>query len=443
MEASPAVGLSEGAIRRTFWPLALSWLFMSADQPLNTAAISHKANSEANTAALLILLAIAYWIESPIIDLLSTSTTLCSSRASYRTLRGFTFALLGLVTLVHLLAGFTPIFDVVVYQLLGVTREVGEAARVPLQILTLWSAVIGWRRFNQGLLIRSHRARLISVGTVVRMVSMSASLLALSFGTSRLSGIIIASISLMIGVSCEAAYVTFAARSAIRELPEAPDEAPLTLSRLCRFHFPLTATTMVNFLGMSVVSAALARAASPVLTLAAYQVASSFLWAIRSSAYALPEIVITLARDEASAARLRRFSVSVGAWGSAIVAALYVTGGAYWYFHRALGSTEAVSRIACIAFIFGVLLPVIACLQGYYRGMLTALHRTSARLIAMGVYMTALAASLVLLIGWGVDGARASGIAGTVALALELWILYALFKKAAREVGQPAQVSVI
>ena len=62
-----------------FWPLALSWLFMSVEGPTCVGFLSRTANPVALTAAFNLLMSLALFMESPIIDLLTTATTLASS----------------------------------------------------------------------------------------------------------------------------------------------------------------------------------------------------------------------------------------------------------------------------------------------------------------------------------------------------------------------------
>ena len=62
-------------------------------------------------------------------------------------------------TVLHILMGFTPLFDLVVVQLMRVPETLIEPIRLGLQLMVFWSAAIAWRRFIQGILIRHGKTR--------------------------------------------------------------------------------------------------------------------------------------------------------------------------------------------------------------------------------------------------------------------------------------------
>ena len=98
-------------IFKTWWPLALSWLFMGLEQPLVGAVIARLAEPTVHLAALGgVVFPIALIIEAPIIMLLAASTALSKDWASYGKLYRFTMWAGGLLTLLHILLVFTPLY---------------------------------------------------------------------------------------------------------------------------------------------------------------------------------------------------------------------------------------------------------------------------------------------------------------------------------------------
>jgi progressive ankylosis protein len=422
---SPASGspLSQSTIFRFFSPLALSWIFMSIEAPLSVALISRLGDAEVSTAAFQIMMGLALWIESPIIDLLSTSTTLAKTRQNYVELSRFVWWLIGAVTLVHAVLVFTPIYTVITLDLMGVPPHVAEKARLGLAAMLPWSALIGWRRYLQGILIRNGKTKLVGVGTAVRVVTMFVSAFLL-YVTVKLPSIQIAAISLINAVGAEALFAHIASRDTIRrQFTHEDGGAPLTSSKLRSFHLPLTATTMVTMLGTPVVSTALAHTSDSVLQLAGYQVALTLVWLMRTTVYALPEVVITLYKDEASAAALRRFCIRLGIVTSGTMAVIWMTGLDKLFFGQVLKATPAEVSIAHIAFIAALFTPLVGAVQSYVRGMLTAHHLTVSRLLAVGISMSTLVVSLVVAQLLGVAGVIAAGVSLTIAFLAELGVL--------------------
>lgn len=425
--------LTQRAVLSLYRPLALSWLFMAIEGPMSVAIIARRPDGQVNTAAFLILMSLALWIESPVIDLLSTSTTLGRNRRAYEVLTRFALILVGVVTVVHVLVAATPVYGLITRDLLDIPVPVSDAARLGMLIMIPWSGLIGWRRYLQGLLIRHRRTRLIGWGTGLRVAMMGTSSLSLFLATDW-PGISIAATALVLSVATEALFVHGVSRKVIREAfpleEEAADDAPqVTLWNLAKFHLPLTATTMLMLMAGLVVSAALARAPNSVLSLAAWQVASTVLFMHRTVVFALPEVVVALYRDAASAQTLRRFCITVGWVMSASIVLFGVLGIDRMFFSRALGSKDDTVEAAHIAYLAGAFLPLLGALQSYVRGMLTSHHLTVARLQAVLVAMVVLVVSLSVGVMLRWPGVVTAGLALTVSMLAELWALTLNWRK--------------
>jgi hypothetical protein len=149
----------------TWWPLAASWLLMSLEGPAISAAIARLPNPTINLAAYGgVVFPLALIIESPIIMLLSASTALSKDEASYQKLWRFMMVSGAILTVLHFLIAFTPLYYPLVVVPLGVPPEIVEPARQGLCIMLPWTWSIAYRRFNQGTLIRFGRSR--AVGSV-------------------------------------------------------------------------------------------------------------------------------------------------------------------------------------------------------------------------------------------------------------------------------------
>ena len=213
--------------------------------------------------------------------LLATSTALCRDHAAYLVLRRFMLWLSLLLTIAAAVVAFTPVYDWIVPGAMGVPEPIAAAARPGMRILTFWSAAIGWRRFYQGILIRFGRTRRVTFGTAVRLLSSGGVAAALALWR-KLPGVSVGSCALMAGVLCEAIVVTWLVRpTLVRHLSATPILAlpslttrttnrALTTRHVLNFHAPLAATSLLALLSQPLISAGLARMASPELSLAAF-----------------------------------------------------------------------------------------------------------------------------------------------------------------------------
>lgn len=398
---------------------------MAIETPIALSVISRMNGAEISRAALQPLMAMALLIESPVIDLLTTSTTLGKGRQHYFQLSLFVWKIMGLVTVIHAIVALTPLYWLITIDLIELTPEVASAARLGLIIMIPWSAFIGWRRYLQGLMIRHGQTRLIGYGTGIRMATMAVSAFGLHFVAS-IPSITVVAVALVASVAAEAGFTHWASRSVIRsELAfDEPGGRPLTQALLAKFHLPLTATTMVTILSQPLISAALARSPQPILALDSFQVASSIIWLHRTVVFALPEVVITMFESGRNALQLKRFCVLVGLWNSGLMALCAITNLDSWIFRVVLGvQNEATIRSAHLCLSMSCLLPLIGALQSYLRGVLAVHHLTVSRLAAIMVGLTC----MVALLGLGVilrwPGVVTASVALTVALLAELFVL--------------------
>jgi hypothetical protein len=425
MDTGPAADLSHRHILRFYTPLALSWIFMAIESPIALGVISRMPNAEIGQAAFQPLMALALLIESPVIDLLTTATTLGKDRQHYEQLSRFAWRTMMFVTLVHALVAATPLYWTVTLDLIRLPQPVAEAARAGLVIMIPWSAFIGWRRYLQGLMIRHGQTRLIGYGTAIRMVTMGSAAIGMYLWTD-LPSVTLVAIALLASVMAEAAFAHIASRNVISNHLSFEDPAlnPLTQRFLARFHLPLTATTVITILSQPLVSGALSRSPETTLSLASFQVASSIIWLHRTVVFALPEVVITLFQSGNAEVKLRRFCLFVGLATTGTMAIVAATNLDSWIFRNVLGvSNEQTIQMAHLCLALSCLLPLLGALQSYLRGVLAAHHLTVSRLAAIFVALACMVSSLWAGVALQLPGVVTASLALTLAQAAELLVL--------------------
>jgi len=419
-----------------------------------------------NSAALLVLMSLSLWIESPVIDLLSTATTLAKDRSHNEVLRKYVMLLIAWVTFAHAMFVLTPIYSFVTLKVLSFPPAVADQARPGLCVMIPWAGFIGWRRYLQGILIRFHRTKLISYGTFLRICTLSTVGWTLFF-FSHVLPVVIAAFALVSSVGAESIFVHFASRAtqarefgkAVPEdeafedghdapselvesaLPDvalasaAPQGGGLTLRRLMAFHLPLMATTMVALVGTPMISAALSHSAEPQLSLASWQVVVSLIWLCRTIEFALPEVIITLYKDAQSAAKLRRFAISLGLSIGGAMAITALTGADRLFFSRVLGEDAPTVAMAHTAFLCTIPLPLIGSQQNYIKGMLTAHHLTTARFMSSLVSFCTMLILLFVGVRLGLQGVVNAAIALNSALLADVAVLFAFWRRGVKRLG--------
>lgn len=422
-EIQEDVSLPEGSLLRLYYPLALSWIFMSVEMPVAVAIISRLPGGEVAAAGLLVMMGLALWVESPIIDLLATSTTLASNAKRYGAIRRFSLWLIVGVTVVHGAIALTPVYDFITRNVMAVPAPVAASAKIGFIIMIPWSGLIGWRRFLQGLLIRGGDTRAIGIGTFVRVFLICAVGFFLKAVTS-LPSLQIVAIALILSVAAECIYIHFAARPFVVRVEKTwNDEQNLTTAKLISFHTPLTLSTMITMIAMPVLAAALAHAANPTQSMAAWQVAASVMFLFRSVTFALTEVVIARYRSPSESRRLFAFCASVGALSSALVLVLSAAGVSNSIFAKVLGAKPEIATLAVLAFVSTAAVPFLNAMCSYNKGVLTQQSKTVARLTAIAFAF--IATAIVLIVGlrlrW--SGVVIGAAATTAGQAAELAIL--------------------
>lgn len=391
--------LSQKRIFFYFLPLAASWLLMAVEWPFITGAIARLSEAARMIAAYGIVSSVSLVIESPVIGLLSTSTALAKNRQSYCTLRKFTLHLMIATTALHILIGWTPLYDLVIIDWINPPEDLYEPTRLGMQIMIFWSAAIGWRRFMQGILIRYGLTRYVGLGTIVRLTFSATTALSLALFTD-LPGIAVGTFALEAGVISEAAFAHLAARKTIKEkfsLDNPMSSEPLlSYLELVKFHGPLAASNLIFLAARPLVTAALARGLNPEEDLAAWPVLSGLFFLTRAPAVALPEVVIALHDEEGSEKPLINFTFIVGLILVAIMVIMGFTPLSQIYFEDLIGVTPELSMIATQGVRFAIILPIITAILSYLRGALTAQRKTIpitlamiVELVTMGLFLFA------------------------------------------------------
>lgn len=403
-----------------FWlPLFLSWLLMASEGPLISAVINRLPNEVLMLAAQGIVLSLSVTIESPIINLLATSTALVRDRHSFLLMRRFTLHWMILLTAVTIVIAYTPLFDLIVTRgmLDGREPEVAYWVQRGMKIMILWSAAIAWRRFLQGVLIRFGYTNRIAWGTAVRLAASGAVAVGLAVG-SDWPGVVIGALALIVGVVAEAAYIQAAVGPVLRrelgpESVAAPGD-PLTYRDLFWFHLPLAATAVLTLLAQPLITSSLGRLERPTESLAAWPLIFQVSLMTRALAFALPEVVIALTKEEDTYQPVRGFALRLAGISILGMVVLIFTPLLSFYLLRVQDADAGVSEIARSGIQLMLLLPAVTTLVSWLRGLL--INKRATKSVNGGMFVNLGLTAAVLVTGLWM---RAPGVA-TAVIALNL-----------------------
>jgi len=418
---APAAPLTVREVVRAWAPLAGSWLLMGLELPTVSAVMARLPASTVSLAAYGgVVFPVALLVESPILMLLTASTALARDAQAYAVVRRFMWIAGGLLTLLHALIAFTPLFDVVAGTLIGVPPEVREPARLGLRIMLPWCMAIAYRRTQQGLLIRFDRARAVTWGTLVRLGTLVA-VLALGAAVGTWPGIVVGTLAIASAVTAEALFAKLSVHGLRREaLAQAPAaEQPLAMRAFLRFYLPLMFTPLLNFLGMPLAASAMSRLPMPLESLAIWPVLSGAVFTVRSVGFAYNEVVVAQLDRVRPIPALRRFAWLLGGVTVSILVLAAVTPlGLLWFRHGA-ALHEPLATMAWRALPWLVPMAAVSVWQSFHQGALVHARRTRAATESMAVLLLANGAVLAVGLAWhqapGLTFAAAALTAGGLA----------------------------
>ncbi len=406
-------------IVRTWWPLATSWLLMAAEMPMLSAVVARLADPAIHLAAYGgVVFPLALIIESPILMLLSASTALSRDWASYRLVWRFMMTAGALLTGLHGLIAFTPLYFVLVRGVLGVPEAIVAPARLGLMIMLPWTWAIAYRRYHQGVLIRCGHSQAVGVGTAVRLTT-DAVVLAIGYGIGTLPGIVVAATAVATGVVAEALYVGWAVRPVLRHRlkPAAAVTPPLTWRAFALFYAPLALTSLMSLVAQPIGSAGLSRMPRPIESLAVWPVVTGLLFLIRSLGFAYNEVVVALLDERGMTPYLWRFARVLAIATTAIVLLIAVTPLSTFWFGRLSALPADLLALARVGLLFTLPIPGLTVMQSWCQGTIVHSRRTRGITEAVVVYL----AINVLLLWAGVVWGQAIGLhIGLAALTLSL-----------------------
>jgi hypothetical protein len=424
-----ATPLTQGRIF-VFWaPLAATWLMMSVEGPLLTALVARLADPRPNLAAYGVAFAVAILVEAPVIMIMSASTALAKGRESFIKLRRYTYALCLGITAVQAALLVTPAWGWIGERLIGLPADVTRLSEGALWLLLPWPGAIGYRRFYQGLLIRSGRTRRVAYGTVIRVATMATTAAVLFVGLD-LPGAYLGGAALSVGVICEALASRLMSRHEVRDLLDSDpgtggQGGRLTYARIHHFYYPLAITSVVSLAIHPLVTFFVGQSRMSLESLAVIPVIGGLLFPFRAVGISYQEAVIALIGDRLEqAAALRRFAVMLALAVGVALGLVAFTPLAGMWFRGVSGLDLELSRFAVVPTMILVAIPPSAVWLSWQRGVLVKVGRTGPLSVATGLEVGGVVAVLALAIhGLDLVGAVAASVALVVGRALDVAFL--------------------
>jgi len=396
----PASANSLALIRifRTWWPLALSWVLMNSAMPLVSAFVARLQDPEINLASYGgVISPTVSMMTAPTIMLLSTANTLVRDRLSYERIRRYMYGIIGVMTVIHALVAFTPLYYIIVRDIIGAPEQIIEPARLGLMIEIPWAWAIGYRRFNQGIMIRFGHAKEIWYGTAIRLVSLMIVLI-VGFSLGTVPGVLMAAMAQTAGVVTEAIYAGVRARPIRRgALHYAKQEEEINFRTFSAFYIPLVITAFISNIWSPIGATALSRLPNPITSLAVWPVITGLVYPLSSGGMAFNEVVVALMEKKGSYKPLKQFSRVLAIGIGAIMLLVAATPLGYLWFRYVAALSIDLAEVARTCLWFFLPYPAIKVLSSWYQG--AVMHGRATRGITESVALSLSSYIIFLVIG--------------------------------------------
>ncbi len=403
-----------------FWvPLAATWLMMAAEGPFLAAIIARLADPKHNLAAYGVAFSFALLVEAPIIMIMSASTALVRDGNSFIKLRNFTYILNGAVTLMMAIFLVPQVFNVITQDLMRLPENVAHLTHVACIILIPWPAAIGYRRFYQGVLIRSNLTRRVAYGTVVRLATM-ASTASICYGLFKLDGAVVGAISLSAGVCAEAIVSKFMSRASVKHLlskkQKESKEITFGYGYIIRFYYPLALTSILALTVQPLVTLFMGHSLMAIESLAILPVVNSLVFIFRSMGLSFQEAGIALLGENNEGYKpLRNFSVLLGLAVTGALSLIAFTPLSFIWFHHVSGLSLELNDFAILPTKILTIIPGLMVLLSLQRSILVNNRQTKPITVATAIEVLGIVLFLFFFIEF-------LGMIGAIAAALSIVI---------------------
>ncbi len=190
---------SYGAIVRYYLPLAMTPLIALSVQPVVTFFLGRGQQAIESLAVLPVLYGLTFVFRALGLSYQEAAIALLGRRLEHRRPLGrFAFWLgLGCVGCLGLIAG-TPLANLWLQTLSGLTPELSRFSRLPLLLMAVLPGLTVWITWQRSLLMQVRHTNPVSVATAVEAVAIVV-ILALTIPTLQVAGVVLAAVALTVG----------------------------------------------------------------------------------------------------------------------------------------------------------------------------------------------------------------------------------------------------
>lgn len=329
-------------------------------------------------------------------------------------IRNFVLRWSALSTLVIAVVALTPLNEIILGSVFSVEPEVERQAAGALRALVVLPGLLVVRAYMHGVALRAERPLIVWIGSItgsVIVVSIASTLIL----TDTVNGALAGGIAFSSGAAVEVALLWFLTR---RVAVTGTGKTAVTIRDMTKFFWPLLVAAIAPSVTQPIISASMARAAEPTVSIAAVSVSFGLFQTVSAATNGVQNSTLALFALRFSEAQVLRFMLVVGLLTSVATLLIgFVPPVTSLVLEDILGTEDRLLELARFAFRLLAPLPMVLVIEQVFAARLMRVRNTKP-IVIINI------ARLIVLVTWVTTTVNATSFtgaavgAGAVALTL-------------------------
>lgn len=370
-----------------FIPLATTQFLIMITHSLFNAGLARLPAPAIYISAFAVAKSLMHLLQSPIMMVRQTVTSLISNQMSYYEVRKFVMMVVAFVVWLLIIFSFSGLSRWVFENIMGVTGDILDKSVIMLRILIFFPVAVTIRNFLQGVTIKYNMNPIITVATIARIIFV---VLVIYFinKITFLSGAVIGGLMFLGAVIVEAVVIFVGSRLFIKNIAAGFDEMKngngsfrgtyIDSDMIFIFFWPLIVTSFLRTMAIPIINMGLARTVNPEIALSTFAVSWSVGMIILSPIFMFHQIPIYYLdlRGTHNFKAVKKFAIYMGLFLTICLIIISFTDIGYYIFNNMIGVNEQITYKSLTVLKVMILLPGILLGREFYWGLLLKRQKT-------------------------------------------------------------------
>ncbi|GAA0302787.1 Na+-driven multidrug efflux pump [Gracilibacillus halotolerans] len=294
------VNLSFQTLLFFFIPLGLSAGLVTISHVIINSTLARAPDPSVVIASYSVAMSIFGFMERCAVILRQTCSTLVRDKLSYLLMRNVAFYILTAIFLLNAVVAFTPVGKWIFSTLLGVSDDMLAPTMAAFQVLMFVTMFSGIRCLYQGVIISNFKTKWMTIGMVIRLVTMalfSWFLLANDLVQHGYIGAVI----FLVGMAVEALVSFLEGRLIVKKLPNELEKHQVKSKKhIFRFYNPLMIASLIAVSVSPMINATLGFTSNAAVAIASFALAHSIVLLLVSITSYTHQVVINFYNRDAN-----------------------------------------------------------------------------------------------------------------------------------------------